>query len=125
MSERITIAVGGGTPGADSNDYVLFDSTTAMAPGTIVQTGIKRLSFGVCNDHAGTLKQYASTDKGTNWDLVASVSVPLAAANVFNGPYDFPVDGEQDCRLVWTNGGSAQGTWRTSLAGHTDRARAT
>lgn len=122
-AETITIAVGGGTPGADANDYILFDSTVAFAgAGLLAQSGIKRIIFTVKNGAAGTLKAKESTDKGTNWDQYRSDAVAIAGAGAVSGPFDYDVAGFKDFQLVWTNGGVAQNPWRAALKGVTERA---
>lgn len=115
-SESFTIAVTGGTPGADSNTYKLFDSTVSFAAGQMRTLGISRLTFDVKNSAAGTLNAYRSVDKGTNWDQFDSKAVAAAAAGSISGPYDYPVDSFTDVKLEWVNGGSAQTTWRAELS---------
>ncbi len=115
--EVVQLGVGGGTPGADSNDYVLFNSVTAFGGGLLHPKGASRLTFYVENSAAGTLKFYASVDKGTNWDQVGgNTAVAASASGDVSGPYDFPIDPYPDVKLVWTNGGSAQTTWRPAMS---------
>ena len=107
------------TPGADSNTYVMFDSTVEsywrIGPGNL-NLWASRLSFGVENSHSGTLKAYRSTNKGTNWDQVGGdTAVAAAAATDISGPYDYLVDTYTDFKLEWVNGGSAQTTWRPEI----------
>ena len=113
--ETVKVAVSGGTPGGDSNDYVLFDSTVCFGTAGLRSHDISRAEFGVQNSQTGTLKAYWSADKGTNWNLYNSTAVAIPAAGASSGPYDYLVDAYDDWKLVWTNGGSAQTTWRTSL----------
>lgn len=112
--EDIRVGVSGGTPGADSNDYVLFDSTACTPPIRLVTFGIDRAQLGLNNAQAGTLKSYFSADGGTTWNLSTSTSVS-ANAGLTAGPYDYELNGFGDWKLVWTNGGSAQTTWITVL----------
>ena len=119
----IDIGVGGGTPGADSNDYVLFDSTTAIGKNQLPTCGIKRISFSLANSQSGTLKAKRSTDGGTTWDQYDSQAVVASTGTTINGPYDYLVDTFKNFQLVWTNGGAAQTTWRPELKGHTLRTR--
>jgi len=123
--EVINVAVSGGTPGADSNTYVLFDSTvTFAAPNqsnskstTLSAHGISRIELTLVNAVAGTLKGYRSVDKGANWDQVGGdIAVPINAATDVNGPYDFLVDSYGDFRISWVNGGSTQTTWRPQIS---------
>jgi len=114
MAETVRVGVTGGTPGADSNDYKLYDSTVQFTDGLSAHH-ISRIIFGVQNDQTGTLKAYWSSDRGTNWNLYSSTAVAIPASGASSGPYGILVDPYDDWKLVWTNGGSAQTTWRTSL----------
>jgi hypothetical protein len=114
--ETVNCALGGGTPGGDSNDYILFNSVTAFGPGLLRPKRVSRLTFWVENNQGGTLKFYASMNGGTNFDQVGgNTAVAASASGDVSGPYDFPVDPYPDVKLVWTNGGSAQTTWRGSI----------
>ena len=110
------------TAPTDSDDTTLFDSTTALGVGVLPISGIKRISFSVENSHTGTLKAYRSIDKGVTWDLYDQQSVTVPTATTISGPYDYLVDVHPEWKLVWTNGGTTQTTWRPSMAGHEDRA---
>ncbi len=112
--ESIRVAVTGGTPGANSNDYILFDSTVTFTNGLRTHD-ISRIIFGVQNDQTGTRKAYWSANRGTTWNLYDSTAVAIPAASTSSGPFAYLVDPYDDFKLVWTNGGSAQGTWITSL----------
>lgn len=114
MIEDVRVAVSGGTPGADTNDYILFDSTVCFGGGLLVAKGIDRAQLGLNNSQSGSLKSYFSADKGTTWNLNSTTSVTANGGGTA-GPYDFELDGFGDWKLVWTNGGSAQGTWITVL----------
>lgn len=112
------------TPGANSNTYVMFDSTVTFGVGidgdarnhTLIAHEISRVEFTLDNSHAGTLKAYRSTDKGLNWKQVGGdIAVAAASATDVNGPYDFLTDAHPDFRISWVNGGSAQTTWRPSI----------
>lgn len=117
MSRRFMIAVSGGTPGADSNDYVLFNSITAFGLYAFRSIGMNRLQFELNNSHNGTLALQRSNDNGTNWRTVDTRSVTAPAAGTTNGPFDYIVDGYLDVRLVWTNAGTAQNPWEPTLTG--------
>lgn len=114
--ETYGIGVSGGTPGTDSNDYTLFDSTVCF-PGGLRAFDVSRIIFAVNSNAAGTLKAYFSTDKGANWTLYNQQSVAAYSSPTAAGPYDYAVDLYLDWKLVWTNGGTAQTTWRVSLTG--------
>ncbi len=112
--EDVSIGVSGGTPGGDSNDYVLFNSVTCF-PGGLQAYGISRVIFGVNNSQAGTRKAYWSADKGVTWNLWDSTAVTAAAAGAMSGPWGYLVDPYPDVKLVWTNGGVSQATWIPTL----------
>lgn len=123
--ETIRMGVGGGTPGADSNTYTLFDSTTAFTGG-LPSHDISRIAFGVNNSQAGTLNAYFSVDSGVTWSEYSTTSVTAASSPAMSGPFDFLVDTYPDFRLQWVNGGSAQATWIPTLtAVRNDRASGT
>lgn len=107
----------GSTPGNDSNDYILFSTTTAFpyAACALQMSGVHKLQLTLVNSQAGTLKAYYSSDRGTNWTQTENTSVSAAAANSTN-PYDYLVEAYPDIKIVWTNGGSAQATWIVSMA---------
>lgn len=115
--ESFTIAVTGGTPGADSNTYKLFDSTVSFAAGQMRTLNLSRITFDVKNSQAGTLNAYRSVDKGTNWDQFDTRAVAIAAAGTISGPFDYLVDTYSDLKLEWVNGGVAQATWRPEIMG--------
>ena len=110
--EVVKLSVTGGTPGANANDYILFDSTAMPDAGILSMLGLKRIVFGVNNSQAGTLKAYWSIDKGTNWNQYYEAAQIAASSPVMTGPIDFDICPYDDWKLVWTNGGSAQATWR-------------
>jgi hypothetical protein len=119
-AEHFSIAVSGGTP-ANTDTVVLFNSVTAFGQGVFRTLGIKRISFGVENSHAGTLKAYRSTNHGTNWDQVeGDLAVGVAAAADISGPYDYLVDTHLDWKLEFTTS-ATQTTWRPNLMAHHDR----
>jgi|SRR6185312_2278118 len=118
--EDVSIGVSGGTPGADANDYVLFDSTKHLSGAIWKSCGFDRAQFIVNNAQAGILKSYWSPDGGTTWNLnswtaVAANSGVVTGAGVALTPYDFALSGFPDWKLIWTNGGSAQNPWQPTL----------
>lgn len=114
---KFNIAVSGGTPGTDSNAYVLFNSITAFGLGVLRHMPINRLQFELNNSHDGTLALQRSNDGGTNWRTVDTRAVTAPAAGTTNGPFDYVIDGYLEVRLVWTNGGTAQSPWEPTLSG--------
>jgi hypothetical protein len=124
MGNAVKVKVVSETPGADAGVDVMFDSTVTFGVSidgdsrnqTLNAHGVSRVVFTLKNSHLGTLKAYESMDKGANWVQVGGdISVAAAAATDVNGPYDFLVDAYDDFRLTWTNGGSAQTTWRPGV----------
>lgn len=125
MGESLKVGViNASTPGADSNTYVMVDSTVSFGVGidgdprnaTLRAHNISRISFALKNSHLGTLKAYRSTDKGANWtQFGGDVAVAASAATDISGPYDYLVDTYSDFRLSWVNGASAQTTWRPEV----------
>jgi len=118
--EDIQVSVSGGTPGNDSNEYTLFDSTVSLGAGLLAVKGIDRGQFSVNNTQAGILKSYSSPDKGTTWNLnswtaVAANSGVVTGAGVALTPYDFAISGFIDWKLTWVNGGTAQSPWQPTL----------
>lgn len=114
-TEDIEVGVSGGTPGNDSNEYVLFDSTKHLSgAGPLPALGIDRGQFSVNNTQSGSLKSYWSPDKGTTWNLNSTTSV-AANAGITGGPYDFAISGFIDWKLTWVNGGTAQSPWQPTL----------
>lgn len=112
--ETVRVAVSGGTPGGDSNDYTLFDSTVCFSDG-LAAHDISRIEFSVNNSQAGTLKASFSQDRGTTWNLYDSRAVVASSSGAMAGPYDYLADPYRDFKLVWTNGGVAQATWIPSI----------
>lgn len=108
----------GSTPGADANTYTLFDSTAlGMGAGAVANMlGAERLLLRLQNSHSGTLFAEESPDGGITWNQVypnTAVAAPAAGAT---NDYDFLIDAYKDFRVRWTNGGSAQTTWRLRMS---------
>lgn len=119
MSHRpdVGIAVTSTAP-TDSNDTEIFNSVTAFGQGVFRTLGLRRLSFAAEHSHAATLKFYMSTNHGTNWDQVgADITMGVPAAGDIGGPEDFDCATYRDVKIIWTNGGTTQTTWRPVLAG--------
>jgi hypothetical protein len=77
--------------------------------------GYTHLRLRLDNSHSGTLKLYASQDRGTNWYQVRQASVP-AGGSSDSYIASWKVSPHADVKLVWTNGGSAQTTWRPEMS---------
>lgn len=119
MIEDIQVKVSGGTPIADSSEYVLFDSTLCFGGGLMAVKGIDRAQFNPDNPAAGSLKSYSSPDKGVTWYLNSVTAVAPNASVITSGqavpPYDFGLSGFVDWKLAWLNGGTAQTGWQPTL----------
>lgn len=115
----------GTTPGADSADYVLFDSTVAFTGASMAQiAGLRKIALNLAHSHGGTLKLYRSSNRGLTWTQVDddTATAPLAGAST---AYEASIEPFPDFRLVWANGGSAQTTWVVDMALVDDRGAAT
>jgi hypothetical protein len=117
--EDIQVKITTAVPAADSNEYVLFDSTVAFGGGLLPVHGINRGQFMVDNPAAGSLKSYWSPDKGTTWNLNSTTAVAARGGGVTSGilasPFDFAIPGFVDWKLSWLNSGTAQTGWQPTL----------
>lgn len=117
MIEDVRIGVSIAAPGADSNDYILFDSVVAFGFGLMATKNIDRIGVGWNNSQGCTLKLNilragtgGTTGVAAVYDTNQSVSVG-AGAGLTGSTYDFVVFGLGDVRMVATNGGVAQANW--------------
>jgi len=121
---RITYT--GATPGANTNTYPLFSTVTAfdnanMLPMMQVKRYVLRLEFS----RAGTLNWYTSSDRGTNWRVVGtSTLTPAAAGTGESVTLDVLVEGFQDFKCDFVNGGTAQEVFIVDQSLDTDRSPA-
>jgi hypothetical protein len=117
--EDIQVGVSGGVPAADSNEYVLFDSTKHFSAMKLTTNGINRAQFVVDNPAAGSLKSYFSPDGGTTWNLNSTTTVAArgggATSGILASPFDFAISGAIDWKLAWLNSGTAQTGWQPTL----------
>lgn len=118
--EDIQVGVSGGVPGADSNEYVLFDSTEHLSgAGPLPNLGIDRAQFTVDNPAAGSLKSYFSPNGGVTWNLNSTTSVAArgggATSGILASPFDFALSGAVSWKLAWLNSGTAQTGWQPTL----------
>ena len=112
----------GTAPGADSNTYTLFNSTTAFpAAGCHQAGGINSLHVSVKNSANGSLRLSRSEDRGLTWTAVDTAFVVPIDAVVLENVYRFSVYPYLDFKLEWVNGGSAQVTWAIDMALVPDR----
>lgn len=121
MSEVTIFKYAGSTPGTDSDTYVIFDTTVAF-PGArmLAYAGIKRMCFDFEHSHLATLNWYRSNDRGVNWHQVGTEALAAPAANETN-VRDFLVEGYDDWKLQWVNGGTAQSPFSVAMWGTDER----
>lgn len=100
-----------------ANTVTLFSTVTAYPGANYLQGhGVHRLSIWLQNDHTGTLKAYASEDRGVTWTRVeADVAVSASATNDENR-YDYLVENYSDFKVDFTNGGTNQTTFNVRMA---------
>lgn len=124
-SQTADIKYAGSTPGADANTYVLLATTN---PGTSTDpmnanwsqrffalTGTRKVTLTLKCDNAGTLKVYEQKARNGTWRQIDQVSVSAPAATS-SFVAEFDVEGLDDWKLEWVNGGSAQTFWDVFLS---------
>lgn len=128
--ETVPIQYQGGTPGADANTYVFFNTATAFpAPYYCAMHRLKRLQVGLSNSQAGTYNWYKSNTRLTSpsatpvWTQIGTRAV-AAGATVENTD-DFLIEEYADFKLEFVNGGVAQATWVPNLALSGERVKGT
>lgn len=124
MIEDIRFGVSIAAPGADSNDYVIFDSTVAFGFGQMATKGIDRLGIGWNNSQAATLKLKflragtgGTTGVAAIYDTNQTIGPLVANAGLTGSTYDFVAFGLGEVQLVVTNGGVAQANWPPVVTG--------
>jgi len=114
-------------PGAlpENSDVVtLYDSS--LYPPSSSQRGVRRISWSAYHDAAGTMTAEFSIDGGENWSLaytsgnwsLAYTSGSLGGLDSTDLAHqgDWMVEGMPDIRLRWTNGGTTQTAFKTTIA---------
>lgn len=105
----------GDPPGADTNDYVLYSTTSAL--GQAIQQGdpgIHRVRVDIACDNDGTINFFKSRDRGVTWRLVeASAETASATATI---KYEALMEPFYDYKLEWENGGAAQTYFEADVA---------
>lgn len=116
----------GTTPGADSNTYVLFSTVTAFgSKNMLAMHGYKRYVCHLTHDQSGTFNWYVSDDRGTNWYQVGTQAVTVAVEDTAEGNWqDVLVEGFQDFKMEWVNGGAAQDQFIVDQSLDTERSDA-
>lgn len=116
--DYLTLNYSGGVPGADTNSYVLFDSTTTAQITDRSQVRFndyRRYILSLKNLQAGTLRASSSSNKGGVWQSFFELAVPPATAQR-NNAIAIPVEPHADVKVEWINGGVAQGTFYVQQA---------
>lgn len=126
MSAFSRISYTGSTPGTDANTYVLFATFQATSNAQWPQDafalfGMRKFALDLKHSHGGTLNAYKSSDRGVNWRQVSTevIAAPAATAGTQR---EFLVEGVQDWKLEWVNGGTAQSPWVIDMSMSDQRA---
>lgn len=110
----VTLEYTGTTPGADSNTYVLFSTVAAGAPGNWApMCSLHSFHYNIKHSQAGTVKGYKSSNRGTSWTQFFDSGSIAAPTYVTNNVVS--IEGFQDFKFEWVNGGSAQATWAVDM----------
>ena len=103
----------------DTDTEAILDTTAAFSMERAFDlAGIKRIKITLKNSHVGTLNEYRSSDRGTNWEQVDSTAVTVPA---FAQSFEYLVEGMDDWKLEWVNQ-VTQTTFNITIAGLDDRA---
>lgn len=120
----------GAAPGTDANTYILFATVgpVARARPTFPQNffatnGVRKFCLDLDHSHGGTLNAYKSSDEGATWRQVYTETVAAPAASGVT-QREWLVEGVQDWKLEWVNGGTAQNPWVADMSLSDDRASA-
>jgi len=94
----------GAAPIGDAATTTIFDTTAAQGAKRYGDAR-RRAIVSMLNSHSGTLLAQVSTDGGATWRAHYSEAI---AANTVTAYRAIRLDGFQDLRIQWTNGGTAQ-----------------
>ena len=116
-------------PGADSNTYVLFSTTTAFPGGAMHQgAGVKKLFVTIKNSQAGTLNTFRGSARtslnATTWTQMTTEAI-AAGTSTTSTSREYLLEQFSDFKLEWVNGGVAQGTWTLDMALSDEQASST
>lgn len=124
---RTRVKYTGAIPGADTNTYVLYDSSVRVGDAKSI---VNRVSLVLLTTQAGTLRAQWREQGGTVWKPFAadvavaaqSASLPLGAGGGI--AHDYGVSHVDDFRLLWVHGGVAigAGSFIVIVHQHMDRA---
>ena len=109
------ITFSGSTPGADSTEYTLYDSTTESVTW-LAYTESARYRLALKHSHLGTIKAYAQAGRSGTWVQFYQKAVRTPAASVRMHTTSIPIATHADIKVTWVNGGSAQTTWYVGQA---------
>ena len=80
----------------------------------LTMTNMRWFRYSIWNDQTGTLNFYRSTDGGTTWRRFKTTSVAIASADANED--DILVEGYQDFKAEWVNGGTNQTVFDINLS---------
>jgi hypothetical protein len=115
MSYYFPVPYSGAAPGADSNTYVLLDTTDVEGVGPVRPQNFRRYLLSLNNSQAGTLKVFGSDDAGATWKQIYDHDT-AAATTEHNNDFAIPTLPHADVRAEWENGGVAQATFDVAQA---------
>lgn len=116
MSERVTCKVTTSAPIADSSEYTIFDSRTALGHGMLPIIGASRIMLTMQNFSSGTLKAYTMRNEDTTYKFYNTIAVAPNTIT-FNGPYDYDIVPYANWKLTWINAGVSQtALWTPELS---------
>lgn len=106
----------GAVPGADSDTYVILDTsvTNSWPESFFAMHGIRKFQIDVKHDEAFTFNWYKSNDRGTSWEQMQTSAVPLPASTV-TSTLEIEVSALRDFKLEVVNGGTAQLPWDVDM----------
>lgn len=121
----------GAIPGADASTYVLFATVGPVAKARtgylganyFAQNGVRKFCLDLDHNQAGTLNAYKSSDEGATWRQVYTEAITAPPATGVT-QREWLVEGVQDWKLEWVNGGVAQNPWVADMSFSTERANA-
>lgn len=117
MSKKIVrLPYTGSAPGADSNTYTLFDTTTTGGPprGWGGMADLHTFHLSVKHSQSCTFKGYRSLNGGTTWIQFYDsgvVTAPTYTTEIFQN-----IEGFRDFKFEVLNAGSAQATWNVHMS---------
>lgn len=114
---EVRVKYSGGTPGADTDAYVVFDSTVAFPGANFMQgAGLTSFILNLDHSHGGTINAYASYDRGVTWYQTEALPVAAPVSSAYSSRFEHPISPFADFKVEWVNGGTAQNPWSVDIA---------